>query len=201
VCFVKLKRVITPLSLEPRDDAWCGRDDCDFVGRQDGPASRPSASGGPGFNQVPHQTPYPPPQSHGGQTTGLSYSASTSASYNNATASWKKPQTGVMGLAKDTVDKFAGKETRKNVQSSMQSACFLCFCPLSSCVDRWVGGLGLVALPPLVHPRYPPSNLAPAVSPFSPLIRLKHPSISWADEGKRLCGGTRPLDVLKPFMK
>src|ERR1700759_957046 len=29
-----------------------GVNDCDFVGRQDGPS-------GPGFNQSPHQTPYP----------------------------------------------------------------------------------------------------------------------------------------------
>lgn len=104
---------------------------CDIVGRQDGSPSRPSSSGGPdgpGFNQPLHQSPYPPqqtPQSYGGHTTGLSYSASTSSSYNNATASWKKQQTGVMGLAKDTVDKIAGKGTRKNVQASVQSACFL----------------------------------------------------------------------------
>lgn len=58
--------------------------------------------------------------------TGLSYSASTSSSYHNATTSWKKQQTGVIGLAKDTVDRLGGKETRKNVQASIQSACFAC---------------------------------------------------------------------------
>jgi len=87
-------------------------------------------SGGPGFNQPPYQAPYSqqqPPQGYGGQAPGLSYSASTSSSYSNATASWKKQPTGVMGLAKDTVDKLAGKETRKNVQTTMQSACFVPF--------------------------------------------------------------------------
>jgi len=90
----------------------------------------PSSGGpsGPGFNQSPYQPPYSahqPPQGHGGHNPGLSYSASTSSSYSNATASWKKQPTGVIGLAKDTVDKFAGRETRKNVQASMQSACFV----------------------------------------------------------------------------
>lgn len=120
-----------------------------FVGRQD----RPSSSGGPsgpGFNQTPHQHPYSagqqPPQGYGGQTAGLSHSASTSSSYSNATASWKKQkqQTGVMGLAKDTMDKFTGKETRKNVQASVQSACFahlllLYFSFGSMKGDGWVG--------------------------------------------------------------
>ena len=95
-----------------------------MAGLQDWPPSSGGPSG-PGFNQHPHQTPYPqqqPPQ-HGGHATGLSYSASTSSAYSNATGTWKKEQTGVMGLAKDTVDKIAGKTTRKHVQSSMQSAC------------------------------------------------------------------------------
>ena len=91
----------------------------------------PVSSGGPngpGFNQSPYRPPYSahqPPQGYGGHTPGLSYSASTSSSYSNATASWKKQPTGVLGLAKDTVDKLAGRETRKNVQASVQSACFV----------------------------------------------------------------------------
>lgn len=97
------------------------------VDQQDGAPSTPTSSGdGMGYNQTPHQYPYSPaqqpPQGHGGHTTGLSHSASVSSSYSNATASWKKRQTGVMGLAKGTVDKFAGKEARKSVQASVQSA-------------------------------------------------------------------------------
>ena len=109
-----------------------------YAGRQDRPPSRPTSSSGPsgpGYNQTPHQHPYSagqqPPQSYGGPSTGLSYSASTSSSYYNATSSWKKQQTGVLGLAKDTVDKLAGRETRKNVQAQVQSASFACFLLLS----------------------------------------------------------------------
>lgn len=97
--------------------------------QQDMPPTMPTSAGGtggPGLNQSPYQSPYPPPQqsppqSSGGPTTNLTYSASLSSSYSNATGSWKKQQTGVLGLAKDTVDKLAGKQTRKNVQSSVQS--------------------------------------------------------------------------------
>jgi hypothetical protein len=148
------------------------------AGRQDGTSSRPTSSngpGGPGFNQIPHQHPYlsgqQPPQSYGGQTTGLSYSASTSSSYSNATASWKKQQTGVLGLAKDTMDKFTGKETRKNVQSSVQSACFLFVCFYVTFLSREsmkMGGLGHIfrRRPSLVHPAVSICVLHPAPRRF-----------------------------------
>ena len=168
------------------------------AGRQDGPPSRPPSSGGPsgpGYNQTPHQHPYStaqqPPQSYGGHSTGLSYSASTSSSYNNATASWKKPQTGVIGLAKDTVDKLAGKETRKNVQAQVQSASsFAClFSPFhrrgvkgerngarayfvvpigASAISLWLGAGA---------PTHPPAR--PHGSFLFFLIRLKHPFMAW----------------------
>lgn len=84
---------------------------------QDGPTS-PGGPGGPGFNQNPYQPSYSqhqPQQGYGGQSSGLSHSASTSS---NANAPWKKQQMGVMGLAKDTMDKFGGKDAMKNVQSA-----------------------------------------------------------------------------------
>ena len=85
------------------------------------PSSGPS---GPGFNQSPYRSPYPPKpqphQSYGGSTPDLSRSAPTSPSYSNTT---KKQQTGVMGFAKGTVGKIAGKGTKKQVKS----ACCSCF--------------------------------------------------------------------------
>ena len=80
------------------------------------PSSGPS---GPGFNQSPYRSPYPPKpqphQSYGGSTPDLSRSAPTSPSYSNTT---KKQQTGVMGFAKGTVGKIAGKGTKKQVKSA-----------------------------------------------------------------------------------
>ena len=95
------------------------------------------ADPGPGFNQTPHQDPYSPrqqlPQSYGGHTTGLSYSASISSSYSNATASWKKQQTGVMGLAKDTVDNcWKGDEEER---AGFRTECVFCFL-LYSCLSQ-----------------------------------------------------------------
>jgi len=55
-----------------------------------------------------------------------------------------------MGFAKDTVDMVAGRGTRKSVQASVQSACFLpCFYFISG-----MGGLGHIFLAPLVHPEH-----------------------------------------------
>lgn len=64
------------------------------------------------------------------------------SSYSNATGAWKKQQTGVLGLAKDTVDKLTGKDTRKNMQASVHSAYFLVVCSLSSPLLSREGGLG-----------------------------------------------------------
>lgn len=107
-----------------------------FVDQQGGLPSGPSSSGGPSFNQTPHQYPFlpgqQPAQGSGGNATGLSYSVP----WSNATVPWKKQQVDIKNIAKGTMNKLTGSMKNKQGASLYKpSAYFACF----SFLLLWMG--------------------------------------------------------------